>query len=72
VPAVRVTSVLPTCFTENIDGALMSYQSLRRKGSSLLSKGTSTGGAAQQAGAGCDPPSPHRNLKSFWACNLAA
>ena len=31
VPAERVTRVLPTCFTENMEGALMSYHSFLRK-----------------------------------------
>jgi hypothetical protein len=31
VPAARVTRVLPTCFTENMEGALMSYHSFLRK-----------------------------------------
>lgn len=35
VPCVRVTSVLPTFLTVNIDGALMSYQSFLAKGSTL-------------------------------------
>ena len=35
VPAVRVTSVLPTLRTVNAPGALMSYQSFFEKGSTL-------------------------------------
>ena len=39
IPVVRVTSVLPTWRFVNMDGALMSYQSLRAKGSTLRSAG---------------------------------
>lgn len=36
VPCVRFTNVLPTCRLVNIDGALMSYQSLRVNGSTIF------------------------------------
>jgi len=36
VPADLVTRVLPTCFTENMEGALMLYHSFLRKGSSCF------------------------------------
>src|SRR5690349_13993783 len=36
IPWVRLTRVLPTLRTSKVEGALMSYQSLRVKGSTLL------------------------------------
>ena len=36
VPAERVTRVLPTCLTVNMEGALMSYHSFLRNGSTAF------------------------------------
>lgn len=44
VPWVRVTRVLPTLRTENMVGALMSYQSFLVKGSTLHKTGAHGGG----------------------------
>ncbi len=50
VPVVLVTGVLPGTREENMLGALMSYHSLRRKGSTL--QGREGKGAQQGKGGG--------------------